>query len=142
MIERAKGSFTDRSEGAAERARRTWSYMQASLAKLKGGGRDHCHGADSGGVIDTFIGYTELRELELMVNGGLTPNEAIMASTSVSAKTLGIEAGLLTAGKSADFIVLDANPLDDIANARQIDQVFLKGAEVDREGLRRRWTGR
>ena len=142
VIERAKGSFTDRSEGAAERARRTWSYMQASLAKLKEAGVTIVMGADSGGVIDTFIGYTELRELELMVNGGLTPNEAIMASTSVSAKTLGIEAGLLTAGKSADFIVLDANPLDDIANARQIDQVFLKGAEVDREGLRRRWTGR
>ena len=140
VIERAKGSFTDRSEDAAARARRTWGYLQASLAKLKEAGVTIVLGADSGGVIDTFIGYTELRELELMVNAGLTPNEAIMASTSVSANTLGIEAGLLTAGKSADFIVLDANPLDDIANARQIDQVFLKGIEVDREGLRRRWT--
>ncbi len=56
---------------------------------------------------------------------------------------LGIdEAGLLAAGKSADFIVLDANPLDDITNARLIDKVFLKGIEVDREGLRRHWTGR
>ena len=140
VIERAKGSFTDRSENAAAGAGRSWSYMQASLAKLKEAGVTLVMGADSG-VTDAFIGYTELRELELMVNGGLTPGEAIIASTSASAAALGIDdAGLLTAGKSADFIVLDANPLDDIVNARQIDRVFLKGIEVDREGLRRRWT--
>ena len=42
-------------------------------------------------------------------------------------------------GKLADFIVLDANPLDDIANSRRINQVFLRGREVDRAGLRARW---
>ena len=142
VIERAKGSFSNRSVEAAEDARESWGYMQASLAKLKEAGVTLVLGADSG-VTDSFLGYTELRELELLVNGGLTPNEAIMASTSVSAETLGIdEAGLLAAGKSADFIVLDANPLDDITNARLIDKVFLKGIEVDREGLRRHWTGR
>ena len=142
VIERFKESFRNRSAEAAANSLESWGYMQASLPKLKEAGVTIVLGADSGGVVDWFMGYTELRELELMVNGGLTPNEAIMASTSVSAKTLGIEVGLLTAGKSADFIVLDANPLDDIANARQIDQLFLKGSEVDREGLRRRWTGR
>ncbi len=142
VIERFKESFRNRSAEAAANSLESWGYMQASLPKLKEAGVTIVLGADSGGVVDWFMGYTELRELELMVNGGLTPNEAIMASTSVSAKTLGIEAGLLTAGKSADFIVLDANPLDDIVNARQIDRVFLKGSEVDREGLRRRWTGR
>jgi len=142
VIERFKESVSNRSAEAAANSLESWGYMQASLPKLKEAGVTIVLGADSGGVVDWFMGYTELRELELMVNGGLTPNEAIMASTSVSANTLGIDAGLLTAGKSADFIVLDANPLDDIANARQIDRVFLKGSEVDREGLRRRWTGR
>jgi imidazolonepropionase-like amidohydrolase len=42
------------------------------------------------------------------------------------------DAGTLQAGKSADFIVLDANPLDDITNTRRIASVYLRGAAVDR----------
>ena len=141
VIERAKGSFSSRSAEAAARAEQSWGFMQATLAKLQDAGVRLVLGADSG-VTDSFLGYTELRELELMVNSGLTPAEAIMASTSVSADALGIdEAGLLTAGRSADFVVLDADPLEDITNARRIDRVFLKGVEVDREALRQRWAG-
>ena len=66
-----------------------------------------------------------------------------LSSTSASADALGIEeTGVLTAGKSADFIVLNADPLADIANVREIDRVFLKGSEVDRDSLRTSWTGR
>jgi len=42
-------------------------------------------------------------------------------------------------GKSADFIVLDANPLDNVANVRKINKVYLRGQEVDRAGLRAKW---
>ena len=45
-------------------------------------------------------------------------------------------------GKSADFIVLDANPLEDIANVRKIAKVYLRGQEVDRAGLRAKWQAR
>jgi len=45
-------------------------------------------------------------------------------------------------GKSADFLVLDANPLDDIRNVRRINKVFLRGQEVDRAGLRAKWQAR
>ena len=76
-----------------------------------------------------------------MVNFGLSPAEAIVAATSVSADALGIdEAGALTAGRSADFIVLNSNPLDNIRNVRDIDRVILRGIEVDRTGMRRRWS--
>jgi imidazolonepropionase-like amidohydrolase len=68
-----------------------------------------------------------------MVLAGMTPMQVIVAATRNSAEFLRIaEAGTLQAGKSADFIVLDANPLDDIINTRRISAVVLRGAAVDR----------
>jgi imidazolonepropionase-like amidohydrolase len=52
---------------------------------------------------------------------------------------LRLDAGTVAVGKIADFIVLDANPLDDIANTRRIDAVYLRGAVVDREAVRSAW---
>jgi imidazolonepropionase-like amidohydrolase len=65
--------------------------------------------------------------------------EAIVAATRDSAAAAHLNTGLITAGRSADFIVLDANPLDNIANSRKISKVFLRGQEVDRAGLRAKW---
>jgi imidazolonepropionase-like amidohydrolase len=68
-----------------------------------------------------------------MVLAGMTPMQVIVAATRNSADFLRIaDAGTLQAGKSADFIVLDANPLDDIANTRRISAVVLRGTAVDR----------
>jgi imidazolonepropionase-like amidohydrolase len=68
-----------------------------------------------------------------MVTAGMTPMQVIVASTKNAAEFLRMtDAGTLAAGKSADFIVLDANPLDDIANTRRISAVYLRGAAVDR----------
>jgi len=62
--------------------------------------------------------------------------EAIAAATSGSAELAGLtDLGALTPGKSADFIVLDANPLDDIRNTRRIARVYLRGVEVDRGAI-------
>jgi imidazolonepropionase-like amidohydrolase len=61
----------------------------------------------------------------------------IVAATSRSAEYLTLaDSGTLAAGKRADFLVLDANPLDDIRNTRRISRVFIKGAEIDRAALR------
>ena len=68
-----------------------------------------------------------------MVSAGMTPMQVIVAATRNSAELLRLaDAGTLQAGKSADFIVLDANPLDDITNTRRISAVVLRGAAVDR----------
>ena len=65
--------------------------------------------------------------------------ETIVAATRDSAAVAQINTGTVAAGKNADFIVLDANPLDNISNTRKIDKVFLRGKEVDRAALRARW---
>ena len=72
-------------------------------------------------------------EMEDMVLAGMTPMQVIVAATRNGAEFLRMaDAGTLEAGKSADFIVLDANPLDDITNTRKISSVVLRGAAVDR----------
>jgi imidazolonepropionase-like amidohydrolase len=72
-------------------------------------------------------------EMQDMVIAGMTPMQVIVAATRNSAEFLRMaDAGTLQPGKSADFIVLDANPLDDITNSRRISAVVLRGAAVDR----------
>jgi len=99
-------------------------------------------GTDGGGQTgDQFVGWTMHAELENMVAAGMTPAEVLVAATRNSAKILGLDdLGLVAPGKSADFLVLDANPLDDITNTRRISQVFLRGHAVDRGRLRAGWA--
>jgi imidazolonepropionase-like amidohydrolase len=95
-------------------------------------------GTDGGGQQgDQFIGWTMHTEVENLVAAGLTPAQVIVAATRVSAEILGLDdLGTVAPGKSADFVVLDANPLDDITNTRRIERVYLRGKQVDRAKLR------
>jgi len=82
------------------------------------------------------------QEMEDMVRSGMTPAEVIRAATGNSAELLQMtDHGTVAAGKSADFIVLDANPLDEITNTRRIAAVYLRGMEVDRNALGARFSG-
>ena len=77
-----------------------------------------------------------------MVKAGMTPSEVIAAATRDAAQFLELDQlGTVAAGKSADFLVLHANPLDNIANTRRISRVYLRGGEVDRAALRTRLNG-
>ena len=95
---------------------------------------------DAGG--NRIIGWGSHMELEAFVNWvGMTPAEAIVAATSRAAEALGVnDLGMVAQGKSADFLVLDANPLDNIRNTRKIAQVHLRGKEVDRAAMKTKWT--
>jgi imidazolonepropionase-like amidohydrolase len=95
---------------------------------------------DAGG--QRVIGWGSHLEMEAFVNWvGMTPSEAIQSATSVSAKFIGVDdrLGTIEVGKGADFIVLDANPLDDIRNTRRISQVYLRGKPVNRTAMKDRW---
>jgi imidazolonepropionase-like amidohydrolase len=72
----------------------------------------------------------------------MTPAQVIVSATRTSAEILGLaQLGTIAPGKSADFVALDANPLDDITNTRRISRVYLRGKEVDRSALEKGWAG-
>jgi imidazolonepropionase-like amidohydrolase len=99
-------------------------------------------GTDTGGVNGgQYFGFGTHIELEMLVTkGGLTPMEAILAGTRDAAQVLRLDRlGTIAEGKQANFVVLNANPLDDIANTRKIQRVYLRGEEVPRAALKARW---
>ncbi len=82
---------------------------------------------------DGNIPWAPHQEMEAMAMAGMTPMQVIVASTGRAAEFLRItDAGTLQAGKSADLIVLDANPLDNITNTRRINAVYQRGQMVNR----------
>ena len=85
------------------------------------------------------MGWGTHHELELYVEAGLTPMQALVAATATGASLMPpvgeADFGTLEAGKSADLIVLDADPLTDIRNTLEIDQVMQRGEWVERDGL-------
>ena len=124
---------------SVERARANLRQLGATNAlKLRDAGMKIVLGSDTGQT-RFFIGWMGQLEMENWVYLGLTPMEAIVAATRDSAEMAHLNTGMVAPGKSADFIVLDANPLEDIGNTRKINKVYLRGQEVDRAGMRKRW---
>jgi imidazolonepropionase-like amidohydrolase len=102
-----------------------------NLKTLSDAGIPIAMGTDTGPAA-RFQGYFEHGELALMVEAGLTPMQAIVASTSDAARCMEVDGdlGSLEIGKWADFLVLGANPLDDIANTHSLETVYIAGNQV------------
>jgi imidazolonepropionase-like amidohydrolase len=113
---------TDRTEAQA-----FWAIQGRNLAKMNAAGVRIVVGTDGN---TPYAPHVEMRD---MVAAGMTPMQVIVAATRNGAQFLKLtDTGTIEANKSADFLVLDANPLDDITNTRKIASVYLRGVAVDR----------
>ena len=130
-LEELQAAATDRPD-----AQEAFDIQARNLAALHAAGVQIAFGTDGN---TSWGAHAEMAD---MVAAGIPPHDVIVAATSASAELLGLsDVGTLEAGKSADFVVLSANPLDDIMNTRQISDVYLRGEPVDRTGLSAAWMG-
>ncbi|MBO0863120.1 MAG: amidohydrolase family protein, partial [Chloracidobacterium sp.] len=117
---------------------RRWTILQNNTAALRKAGINFGVGTDSG-VTGTHHGWATLRELQLLVAGGLTPIEAITAATGSAARAIKVdgERGTIAPGKLADLVLVTGEPHKNIRDIENIKHVFLGGREIDRERLAR-----
>lgn len=117
-------------------AQEAFGIQARNLARLSNEGMTIAFGTDGNTPWAPHI------EMEDMVAAGMTPAQVLVAATRNAAALLDLsDMGTIEVGKSADFIVLEANPLDDITNTRRIASVYLRGEDVDRAAISARWGG-
>ena len=119
-LDKIQADATDKPE-----AQKLYGIQARNLDKLYKAGVKAAFGTD-GGVL-----WEHHMELENMVVAGLTPAQVIVAATKTSAELLGLsDSGVIESDNIADFIVLDANPLDNITNTRKINAVYIRGVKI------------
>ena len=121
-LQKLEAGNTDRPD-----AQKTWGIQGRNLAAMSKAGVKITVGTDGN---TPWAPHVEMSD---MVAAGMSPSQVIVAATKNGAEFLRIpNTGTLESGKIADFIVLDANPLQDITNTRKISAVYLRGSAVTR----------
>ncbi|MBI1685660.1 CIA30 family protein [Caulobacter hibisci] len=122
----------------ARQARAKFGYALANAKTLFDAGVPLALGTDAG-MPGTPHGSSSLRELELLVQAGLTPAQALTVGTAGSARAMNLIAdrGTLEAGKRADFVLVAGKPWEVIADVRKLDRVFIDGAAAFGAGATR-----
>jgi imidazolonepropionase-like amidohydrolase len=123
-----------REDRGAQTYKRQLEVAKRNVKRLRDAGVRIAMGTDTGPP-GRFQGYFEHLELEMMVEAGLTPMQAIVAATGDAASCLSLlRVGTLEVGRWADFVVLGANPLDDIKNTKTVESVWIAGNRVQGRG--------
>lgn len=116
--------------------RRTLDFAKINVKKMSDEGIKLALGTDAGNPA-VFFGPSVHREMELMVEAGISPAEVIKAATINASEILGqgTRLGTISEGKLADILVVEGNPLDNIRNTQNISMVIKNGQILDREEL-------
>ncbi|MEO8597143.1 MAG: amidohydrolase family protein [Candidatus Solibacter sp.] len=113
----------------AERKLR-WQHLMFNVKRLFDAGIPIALGTDAG-MPGTYHGYSTLRELELLVQSGFTPPQALATATSVSARVLGVDGqrGTISPGMAADLVLVDGRPDERISDVMNTRRVWIGGKE-------------
>lgn len=137
QVDKLRESLAHRTPEEVRKARDFYQLQARNLVKLNAAGVRIAFGTDSSAT----IGWAVHQELTDMVAAGMTPSQVITAATKTAAELMKLDdMGTIAAGKTADFLVLDGNPLQNINNTRRIDSVYLRGSKLDRAAMRAAWT--
>src|SRR6266850_2115608 len=139
LPQRVKDALADQ-KGALDRIKRTYDVALPNLKKLEDAGLTIAAGTDAGNI-GTIHGPALFREFQLMKEAGLTPMQILQCATANAAKLFGGETGAhigkIDNGCFADLVILNSNPLDDIANASDIDTVIKNGVVYPADSILR-----
>jgi imidazolonepropionase-like amidohydrolase len=136
MVQKMRDAVAHQTPEAAQKAREFFGIQARNLVRLNAAGVRIGFGTDSSAA----AGWNAHQELTDMVAAGMAPAQVLTAATKTAAEIVKLDQlGTVAVGKSADFVVLDANPLDNINNTRRIAKVYLRGNELDREAMRAKW---
>jgi imidazolonepropionase-like amidohydrolase len=132
----AAGAETMRTEISESTTHARFAVEARNLKRMYDAGVTLITGTDGDGA-----GWDIHEEIADMVLAGVSPTDALASATKNAAELYRLhDLGTISAGKSADFVILDSNPLEDIKNTREISNVYIRGEEVNRAELSANWT--
>jgi imidazolonepropionase-like amidohydrolase len=137
LPDRVKTALAD-PKAALDRIKKTYEIALPNLKKLEDAGVTIAAGTDAGNI-GTIHGPALFREFQLMKEAGLTPMQILQCTTANAAKLFGGDTGAhigqMAPGYFADLVILNSNPVEDIAHASDIDTVIKNGVVYSADSI-------